>query len=112
MRVAASNEDCIMISWSCTFIPRVEPLAVHQPFPAVSFARVYLDVSFSCSILTREENHAPVLQQGALSSILALTKHGNESIREACALLLFNFSCGSAVQVRYFLQELAQPPRR
>ncbi|CAN0058853.1 unnamed protein product, partial [Hapterophycus canaliculatus] len=51
-----------------------------------------------CSIVTREENHAPILQQGALASILALTAHTNHSVREACALVLFNFSCGSAVQ--------------
>ncbi|CAM9151716.1 unnamed protein product, partial [Ectocarpus sp. 13 AM-2016] len=53
-----------------------------------------------CSIVMREENHAPILQQGALASILALTAHTNHSVREACALVLFNFSCGSAVQER------------
>lgn len=52
------------------------------------------------SMVTREENHAPVLQQGALTSILALMKHANRSVREACALVLFNLSCGEAVQVR------------
>lgn len=51
------------------------------------------------SIVTREENHTPILQQGALASILALTAHSDQSVRQACALVLFNFSCGSAVQV-------------
>ncbi|CAM9289078.1 unnamed protein product, partial [Laminaria digitata] len=53
-----------------------------------------------CSIVTREENHTPILQQGALASILALTSHSDQSVRQACALVLFNFSCGSAVQER------------
>ncbi|CAM9672074.1 unnamed protein product, partial [Choristocarpus tenellus] len=51
-----------------------------------------------CSILKREENHGPILQQGGLSCVLDLTTNHNHSIREACILVLFNFSCGAAVQ--------------
>ncbi|CAM9227651.1 unnamed protein product [Discosporangium mesarthrocarpum] len=53
-----------------------------------------------CSILSREENHGPILQQGGLYCVISLTTHPNRSIREACVLVLFNFSCGTAVKER------------
>lgn len=64
------------------------------------FLSPFVQIRACASIVTREENHAPILQQGALACILALTAHTNHSVREACALVLFNFSCGSTVQVK------------
>ena len=47
-----------------------------------------------CNLLTNEENHMPVLQQGGIMSIIEKCDVEIEGVRESCALALFNFSCG------------------
>jgi hypothetical protein len=51
-----------------------------------------------CNLLTSEDNHLPIIQQGGVSSIINLCIHENEKIREACALALFNLSRGEATR--------------
>jgi len=51
-----------------------------------------------CNLLTVEENHLAVLQQGGLMSIINQATNDQEGIREACALALFNLSCGEAAR--------------
>jgi hypothetical protein len=51
-----------------------------------------------CNLLTVEENHLPVLQQGGVMSIIEQCKNTEAGIRESCALALFNLSCGEAAR--------------
>ena len=51
-----------------------------------------------CNLLTVEENHLPVLQQGGVMSIIEMCKNEASGIRESCALALFNLSCGEAAR--------------
>ena len=54
-----------------------------------------------CNLLTLEENHLPVLQQGGLKAIISQAMaepepegQGQVGIKESCALAFFNLSCG------------------
>lgn len=51
-----------------------------------------------CNLLHSEDNHMPVLQQGGVQSVIQLCDHEDRSIREACALALFNLSRGEATR--------------
>ncbi|GMH51099.1 hypothetical protein TrST_g8590 [Triparma strigata] len=51
-----------------------------------------------CNLLTVEENHTPILQQGGVMSIIEQAKIEAEGIRESCALALFNLSCGESTR--------------
>ncbi|CAM9243379.1 unnamed protein product [Ascophyllum nodosum] len=58
----------------------------------------YYALMVLCSVAMRKENHSSVLQQGTLPPVLALTRHTSQIVRDACALAIFNLSCGSAIQ--------------
>ena len=51
-----------------------------------------------CNLLTLEENHLPVLQQGGVMSIIDACKNEQGGVRESCALALFNLSCGEVTK--------------
>ena len=43
-----------------------------------------------CNLLTAEENHLPIINQGGVQSVINLCEHAHSGIQEACALALFN----------------------
>ena len=51
-----------------------------------------------CNLLTVEDNHTPILQQGGVTSIIDKCTNTAEGIRESCALALFNLSCGESTR--------------
>merc|ERR1711871_1603790 len=50
------------------------------------------------NLLTAEENHVPMIQQGGVQSVIQLCDHESSDIQEACALALFNLSRGESTR--------------
>lgn len=46
-----------------------------------------------CNLLSSEDNHLPIVQQGLMSTLIALSSHQNSLLKDFCALAFFNLSC-------------------
>lgn len=46
-----------------------------------------------CNLLSSPENHLPIVQQGLVSTLILLSSHDNENLKDFCALAYFNLSC-------------------
>jgi hypothetical protein len=46
-----------------------------------------------CNLLSSEDNHLPIVQQGLMSTLIALSSHTNSLLKDFCALAFFNLSC-------------------
>ncbi|CAM9294791.1 unnamed protein product, partial [Ectocarpus fasciculatus] len=46
-----------------------------------------------CNLLSSEDNHLPIVQQGLMSTLISLSSHQNSLLKDFCALAFFNLSC-------------------
>lgn len=46
-----------------------------------------------CNLLSSPENHLSIVQQGLMSTLIALSSHANSLLKDFCALAFFNLSC-------------------